>query len=251
MAFPGQVDFLPALRFRSLNRLYDSVATLAVRDLAHKRSLVVQANIRPGERVLDVGCGTGTLSILISEFQPQSEITGLDADPGMLAIARRKASRRDARVQFVCALAQQSLFPSSYFDCVVSSLFFHHLHRDAKLATMKEVHRILIPGGRLHIVDWGRPANILMRSAFLCVRMLDGFVPTEDNAQGNLPNLLGQSGFDSLQRRGRMNTLFGTLEFLSAVKSGDAQIGGRPSSAAFERARGDARPPVNETQNSG
>ncbi|WP_149029983.1 class I SAM-dependent methyltransferase, partial [Effusibacillus lacus] len=78
---------------------------------------------------------------------------------------------------------------------VLSSLFFHHLTRENKSRTLAEVHRVLKPGGEIHIADWGRPRSALMRTAFFLVQMLDGFATTKDNADGLIPQLLLESGF--------------------------------------------------------
>jgi ubiquinone/menaquinone biosynthesis C-methylase UbiE len=213
-----QRAFLPALRFRALSRFYDAVVALTVRNALHKRTLAEQAVVEAGEHVLDLGCGTGTLSILIQRFQPGCDVTALDADAEMLDQARRKARRQGAAIRLVQGLAQDRHFPEAHFDCVLSSLFFHHLDRLTKERTLLEVHRILRPGGRLHLVDWGKPANPVMAWTFRLVRILDGFDVTEDNVQGRLPALLRAAGFENVEVRGRMNTVFGTLEFLSAGK---------------------------------
>ena len=89
-----------------------------------------------------------------------------------------------------------------------------------KLRTMKEVYRVLKPGGTFHVCDWGRPSNLLSRIKFLGVRLLDGFEVTRDNIEGRLPAYINGAGFVALEEPGHVETWFGTLDFLSAKKPG-------------------------------
>ena len=143
----------------------------------------------------------------------------MDADPDMLRIAARKAVLAHAPVRFVCGFLQDPVFRAESFNCVLSSLVFHHLDRASKLRALSELYLVLEPGGRIHIVDWGRPAGAVLQFSFFLVRVLDGFRVTRDNARGELPSLLIEAGFMSVEHRRRMNNFFGTLDFLSAAKN--------------------------------
>ena len=88
---------------------------------------------------------------------------------------------------------------------------FHHLNNEDKLRTLEEVYRILKMGGELHIADWGKPQNFLMRGAFLVVQLLDGFETTGDSVQGKLPQYMGQTGFEKVEETKQFATLFGTM----------------------------------------
>jgi SAM-dependent methyltransferase len=85
--------YIPALRFRWLTAVYDPVVALTTRERTFKHRLLSQAQIEPGMRVLDLGCGTGTLAVWLKQRTPAAEVVGLDADPAVLALARRKATR--------------------------------------------------------------------------------------------------------------------------------------------------------------
>ena len=109
-------------------------------------------------------------------------------------------------------------FSDAQFDCIVSSLFFHHLAPEAKIATLREVRRVLAPKGSLHVADWGKPANALMRAALLAVQILDGFETTDDSVQGRLPAMIGASGLTDARQTAAINTPLGTMALYKAVR---------------------------------
>lgn len=210
--------YIPALRFRALTSAYDPLVRLTTRERRFKRRLLERAELRPGERVLDLGCGTGTLALAAKRAQPGASVTGLDADPEILARARAKAAGENAEITFVQGLATELPFPDSSFDAVLSSLFFHHLAPEAKRTTARELARVLVPGGRLHVADWGPAQDPLMAFLFLGVRLLDGFEPTRDNAAGNLPSIFSSAGFAESGHRERLRTAFGSLAFYDGAR---------------------------------
>lgn len=212
--------YVPALRYEWLTRFYDPVIALTTRERAFRQALIQQANLSAGAEVLDVGCGTGTLAIWMKNAFPQASITGLDGDPEILAIARRKTAATGVDIRLEYGLSFDIPFPDATFDRVLSSLLFHHLTRQNKERTLQEVFRVLKPGGELHIADWGKAANSLMRALFHVVQILDGFETTEENVQGVLPQFMANAGFKRVSVQREINTLFGTLALYSADKPG-------------------------------
>lgn len=212
-------EYIPALKYDGLTSLYDPLMRWMLREATFKRRLLHQAQIKPGHRVLDLGCGTGTLTLLIKKTYPSVEVVGLDGDPKALQIARSKADRDQLAVSFDEGFAQQLLYPNHSFDRVLSSLVFHHLTRESKQKALHEVFRVLRPGGELHVADWGQPQKGLMRVAFLLVQLLDGFETTADNVNGKLPCLFTAAGFQDVQQRFRFSTVFGTLALYQSLKS--------------------------------
>ncbi|HET9532222.1 MAG TPA: class I SAM-dependent methyltransferase, partial [Blastocatellia bacterium] len=148
--------YLPAAGHDWMLPLYDPVVKLLGGDAA-RRTLLEQAVIRPGHRVLDIGCGTGTLVTLIKRLHPEVEVVGLDPDPKALARARLKSERTGASVQFDQGYADELPYADASFDRVLSSFMFHHLQRDVKEGTLREVRRVLKPGGSLHLLDFAGP----------------------------------------------------------------------------------------------
>jgi ubiquinone/menaquinone biosynthesis C-methylase UbiE len=183
-----------------------------------KNRLVEQAGIKAGHRILDLGCGTGTLTILIKKTHPDTEVVGLDGDPKILNIARAKAAKAGVELTFNNAMAFELPYPDASFDRVVSSLVFHHLTRENKVRALEEVFRVLKPYGELHVADWGKPQNLLMRVASLPLRMFDGLETTHDNVKGLLPEMFRKAGFEEVQEATRFMTLFGTLSLYKARK---------------------------------
>ncbi len=215
------VKYIPALRFGWLTTLYDPILRWTLQEQKFKLQLIQQANIQPGQRVLDLGCGTATLTILLKKMHPEAEVIGLDGDDKALTIAHRKVKARSLEIQLQKGLSYRLDFPASSFDRVVSSLLFHHLSGENKQKTFAEVRRVLKPDGELHLADWGKARNALMRWAFLVVQLLDGFATTTENVQGKLLDYLNQTGFEEVAERQHFSTPFGTLTLYSAVKTND------------------------------
>lgn len=211
-------DFVSALRFGFLTRHYDAVIGISTRERTFKSALIRQAGIEAGQLVLDLASGTGTMAIWLKQAYPTAMVTGVDGDPVIVAIANAKARKAGASVQFDEALSYSLPYEAARFHRVLSSLFFHHLNWENKQRTARELFRVLKPGGELHVADWGRPANLLMRALFVPVQLLDGMGNTQENAAGKLVGLFEQAGFSEVSERQAFNTVFGTLALISAVK---------------------------------
>jgi SAM-dependent methyltransferase len=218
-AMPGRPrQFVPALRFDALTRLYDPVVAATSRERAFKRRLIERAAIKDGESVLDIACGSGTLATDIKKRRPKANVAGIDGDPKILARARLKAMDTGLAIDFRYAVSDELPYKAHSFDVVVSTLFFHHLADAAKAASADEIRRVLRLGGRVLIADWGRPQDPLMRLMFLNVQLLDGFSNTASNVAGRLPGLLRQAGLEQVWVTDRMRTPLGTIEIVSAVR---------------------------------
>jgi SAM-dependent methyltransferase len=223
--------FLPALAFDALTPLYDAVIALTMRERAFKRRLVEQARLAPGQRVLDLGCGTGTLALMLARAEPRAAVVGLDVDPRILGRARRKAARAGIAVDWTLGSAVAPPFPAASFDRVTSSLVLHHLTTPEKQRALAAIRRILRPGGELHVADFGRPDGAYARLAASLFRCFDGPERTAANLEGRLPALVGEAGFVDVAETERWTTPFGTLAFLRArTPAGDAiaRRGDRP-----------------------
>jgi cyclopropane fatty-acyl-phospholipid synthase-like methyltransferase len=209
--------YIPALGVDWLTRFYDPVLRLTLREEKFKRLLIAQARIGPGQQVLDLGCGTATLTIMVKEHCPGAHVVGLDGDPKVLAIARQKVAAAGVDVELHEGMAFAPPFTPASFDRVVSSLVFHHLTTDNKRRTLVAIRTLLRPGGELHVADWGRPHNVLMRVAALGIRLLDGHETTADNLNGRLVALMEEAGFLEARETHQEMTMFGTLSLYRAA----------------------------------
>lgn len=213
---PSSNSYIPALRYVWLTRFYDLVVRLTTRETTFKRALLQQGGLQDGHRILDLGCGTGTLALLVKRAHGGAEVFGLDADTVALNLARKKLEAAGVEVRLDQGLASTLPYRAESFDRVLSSLFFHHLSSIVKLEVMREVLRVLVPGGEVHIADWGKPTNPLMRLAFVGVQLLDGFVTTADNVHGRLPDLLGLAGFEKVETANCFSSPLGTISLYRA-----------------------------------
>ncbi len=213
--------YIPALSYDWLTGLYDPVVALTTRESAFKNALANQAGIAAGHRVLDLGCGTATLSILLKQKQPNAVIVGIDGDAKVLKIARKKAHKAGVEITFDEGMSFDLPYEDESFDRVVSSLFFHHLSRENKLETLREVSRVLKPNGEFHVADWGLPASRLMRRTSYLIQFLDGFETTADNFNGLLPKLITDAGFSFVKETNHFNSVFGTIRMHQCRKPED------------------------------
>lgn len=207
-------EYIPALSYRFLTPFYDFIQKYIVRDIRYKALLITQANIQPGQRVLDLGCGTGTLAIMARQAQPTAEVAGLDADPEMLKVARYKANQLRVPIQFDLGFTNELPYPDESFDRVLSSIMIHHLKTPDKWQTAREVYRVLKPGGQLHIIDFGKPVSLYGK---ILGPFLHNFEEANDNIEGKLPEIFGAPGLKT-EVVGNFWTFFGDQAFLRGVK---------------------------------
>lgn len=212
----AEPSYIPALGYRWLTKLYDPILRLMDEEPL-RRAIVKRMAPRPGERILDLGCGTGTLAVLLKRACPEATVVGLDGDPEVLEKARAKAAKAGVTIELHQGLADAPPFPERSFDRIVSTLVFHHLATDVKRRALAGARTLLRPGGELTLVDWCAPAGTVQRIAFLSVQLLDGFATTEDNRRGLLPEFVREAGFANVSETTRTPTVFGTLSFLHAV----------------------------------
>lgn len=212
-----KTKFIPALSYRWLTPLYDPFLKWAMRERIFKQNLIRQANIRPGMRVLDLGCGTGTLTILIKQTYPTAEVVGLDGDQAVLDIGRSKAGQVGVNITFDHGMAYQLPYPDNSFDRVLSSLVIHHLTTENKQLTMHEIYRVLRAGGELHVVDFGKPRSIYSKLISLVMRVLE---EAADNIHGLLPDMIRSAGFTQVEETVQYTTIVGGLSLFRAKIGG-------------------------------
>jgi ubiquinone/menaquinone biosynthesis C-methylase UbiE len=204
--------FLPAAGLDFLLPLYDPMVKLLGADRARKK-LFDQASVQPQHRVLDVGCGTGTFAVAIKGWLPSAEVVGLDPDPRALARSRRKATRAGASIQFDQGFANALPYSDGAFDRVFSSLMFHHLPQDAKVATMREVRRVLRPGGSLHLLDFEQEGA---RSHNPLARWLHSGERLRGNTREEILRCMREAGLSDPRVVDSDQPIFGKIFYLTA-----------------------------------
>ncbi len=206
-------DYLPAMGHDRLLPLYDLLYRLLGIASVH-RPLVDQAGIRPGHRVLEIGCGTGNLAFLAKRLHPDAEVVGLDPDPKALARARRKAGRKALSVRLDLGFAQELPYADASFDRVLSAFMFHHLGPDEKEDTLREVRRVLKPGGSLHLLDFG---GAKVRSDGFIARLSHRSELLRDNFGDRIPTLMRAAGFADPTEVAHRITIFGRVTYYQAA----------------------------------
>jgi len=177
-------------------RSYDFVTKFML--LGHagllRKTTVDQALIQPGDSVLDVGCGTGEVTLLAKRRAGNGQVHGIDPAPEMIALARKKAARKHLDIDFRVGVIEALPFSDSTLDAVSSSLMMHHLPDDLKRRGLKEIYRVLKPDGRLLIADFMRPTGALLNHLFLAFTRHRGLKTGIEDLQ----NLLNQAGFSQI-----------------------------------------------------
>jgi len=196
--------YLPAAGHDWALPLYDPFVKL-LGDKA-RQSLIVQAAMPTVGRVLDVGCGTGTMAVLIKQLYPKVDLVGLDPDPKALRRAGRKAKRASVSIQFDQGSADTLPYPDASFERVFSSFMFHHLRPDQRPKILQEVSRVLVPGGSFHLLDFERPEE-----AGFFARLLYSNHHLDDSLEQRIIALFRQAGFASGKKIRTGALLFGLL----------------------------------------
>ncbi|MBI3439296.1 MAG: class I SAM-dependent methyltransferase [Proteobacteria bacterium] len=216
----GDDSFTPALGKSEWTGLYDVAIAVMTREGRWRKALADQCAPGAGEKILDVGCGTGTLAVLLKRRAPKANLIGLDPDADILERARRKAAKSRVDVEFRQGFAHDAgAIGEASVDKVVSSLVFHQTPMEEKRLGISAIHRVLRPSGEFHLADYGLQRTPLMRRLFRQVQRLDGFENTEPNAQGVLPQLMREAGFIDVREARVIATPTGSISLYFARKA--------------------------------
>jgi SAM-dependent methyltransferase len=211
--------FVPAAGRAWLTSLYDPVLALTMREREFRgrleRQVLEGLDAAPSPVLVDVGSGTGTFAISLAGARADATVIGVEPDGAVRSRAQRK--RGSERVDWREGLADALPLADASADRVVCSLVLHHLPPDVRRAALREVRRVLKPGGRFHVADWGRPSDLVTRGGAWAIQRVDGVATTADLIEGRLPALLREAGFDDVTRHDRLRTAWGALELTSAT----------------------------------
>jgi SAM-dependent methyltransferase len=209
-------DFVPAAGRAWLTGAYDSVIAVSAREGKLRGGIVDAVTAASPSRVLELGCGTGSLSLALARALPEISITGLDLDPAALGIARRK---RDAdRVDWRLGSVTDAPPKAGTWDCVVISLVLHHLKPEQQSVALSRAFEALRPSGTLHVIDFGIPHGPIPRLGWRVLQRIDGLENTTPLGRGDLPALIDAAGFRDRRLTQRFGTVWGTHEQYFAAR---------------------------------
>ncbi|MFB8277707.1 class I SAM-dependent methyltransferase [Nocardia colli] len=210
---PERRDYLPAAGLHALLPSFELISRLFGTPRMHDK-LITQADLRDDHRVLEIGCGTGNLTIKAKRACPGADIIGSDPDPRALALAQRKAKGLNG-IRFDIGYSQELPYPDGEFDRVLSALMLHHLDTDVKAATAAETWRVLRPGGRLHLLDVG--GGLTEGGGFAAQRkLLERVIP--DNVGDTIPRLFRSAGFTCEEVASQPHRLVGRITYYRATR---------------------------------
>ncbi len=211
-------EFTPALGKAALTPLYDSAISLLTRENTWRNALLAQVAPTADDRILDVGCGTGSLVVKIKLLSPKTDIHGIDPDKEILLKAKAKAKKNAVSISFHQGfLSPESRSVLGNFSKIVSSLVLHQTPIEEKRNILFSIFRLLLPGGKLCIADYGLQRTALMKTLFRrTVQTIDGIKDTQPNAEGCIPTLMEEMGYLEVSETQVVPTLTGSISIYTA-----------------------------------
>ena len=216
----GRTDtHTPPLGHRALTPLYDLAIAAMTRETTWRAALVKAIAPSPGDRVLDIGSGTGSLAVALLTACPQIRYVGVDPDADAVRQARKKIVGLEGDIRF-----HEGFFSADekYFseppNKIVSSLVLHQVPLAEKRRIIAQAKKSLAPSGSVFIADYGLQRGVprfLFRST---VQALDGIANTQPNADGVLGSLLTETRFDEIDANTHIQSMTGTITVFVAKK---------------------------------
>lgn len=202
------------IRWASFYDTFTNLLTLG--HIGMLREMTVEhALLKPGEKVLDVGCGTGGVTLPAQQRAGTTgEVAGIDPAPEMIAVARKKAARAGLEVDFRIGVIEALPYPDASFDIVTSSLMMHHLPHELQVRGLAEIYRVLKAGGRIFIADMLRLSKSQHDRLFATLTLHGG--RARRFGIQDLPTTIKEAGFENVHL---LDERFLTIGFLRASKN--------------------------------
>jgi ubiquinone/menaquinone biosynthesis C-methylase UbiE len=212
--------FTPALGNAALTSRYDAVIAVMTREKRWRKRLLEALDPKASETIVDIGAGTGSMAILVKQAAPGARVVAIDPDPETRAIAEAKAASAGVAVEFITAMGDDPAAGpgNGQADKAMMSLVLHQCPQSAKDGILQNAWRMLRPGGRLLIADYGKQRSVLMELLFNQVRALDGYENTRANKDGQIPVMMAQHGFERVEELNVTHTPTGSISLYSAWK---------------------------------
>ncbi len=196
MSYKPDYQYLPPFSAHVLTPLYDAVNSLVGLGPRFLKKVLAVAEIRSGDVVVDIGCGTGVLLALGKKQFPNARFIGIDPDAQALEIAKRRFRKNDLDVEIVRAFGESTGLPDASVNVIMSSLALHHLPEHAKVGAIREMYRILKPGGEIIIADFG-PTR--MKFITYILPLFENVEYLKGNLKGMLVQYLHKARFENVQ----------------------------------------------------
>ncbi len=217
---PTARAYTPAAGYHFLTPLYDLGVAFTTRERVWRDRLVHHMAPTEGEVILDVGSGTGNLALAIARLCPSVRYLGIDPDETATRIARSKTALLVPPPEFLVGFFSASAVahwpaPAKIAICLV----LHQVGLEEKARLLREAWHTLAPGGKLYIADYGEQRGRIMRLLFrLTIQQLDGLQDTQPNADGMLPVLMREAGFQDIRELETFRTPTGAITIIEAGK---------------------------------
>lgn len=205
--------FIPALRFKFLNNLFDRFLKVSMKEKHIKNELINFSKLNKKQTILDFGCGTGTLIKMILEKTPELNIVGLDIDQNILNLATQKL--KNYNPQLIKYNGVNIPYSDNYFDKVLTSLAIHHINTENKILIFKEIRRVIKTKGKIYILDFAKPKDVYSKFVTSILKFTE---PIHDNIEGKISGMLNESGFTDISQNGYYKTTFGPLTIYCGTK---------------------------------
>ncbi|MEK6826172.1 MAG: class I SAM-dependent methyltransferase [Nanoarchaeota archaeon] len=190
--------FIPAAGFNILTPLFDTLCSIIGLGKEYRKRIIKNLPIEKDKlKILDAGCGTGSLAIELKKLNSRLVLYGIDADSNILDIAKKKAKEKNLSIYYQQGVLEKLPFPNEYFDVVYSSLVLHHLGTREKQEALNEIYRVLRKDGLFLLVDFGKPKNKVM-AIFSLFSVI--FEMGYDNYIGKIPKMLKEAKFKSIEK---------------------------------------------------
>ena len=164
--------------------IYDPLLRIAVDEQEFRKRLLEFAHLQGNEKVLDIGCGTGSLCLMLAKILDKGSVCGIDISFKMVAIAKRKAEQITRKIDYRVGNSTALPYHSKTFDVVFTGLMYHHLDYEEKQGALGEIHRVLKHNGRYISIEFGAfPRDFFHR-------MIIGFTRSSGILHGIYPNEL-------------------------------------------------------------
>lgn len=175
---------------------YDAVTqfVLPPNEVVVRQGLIDRIRVKP-RRILDLGCGTGSTTLMLKQAFPQAEVIGFDLSPYMLVRAKDKANKAGLDMKWRHGNAEKTGFPDASFDLVTASLLFHETPPAVTQAILCESFRLLAVGGEMVVLDGNQ--KTLRSLDWLNNVFEEPYI--RDFAAGNLDAWMGKAGFEAVQ----------------------------------------------------